>query len=299
MTAIKTPWFAALLVAGGFSLVAGPAWSRSALFDVGDHDIQGIVSDIGEGLDQARLSSVPSNGAYSGLTIKFAVSRSESAKDAETRSRVEATAIRVMVEMQRRYADRFRFVSSASRDVLIEEVAAEIANREERDRYIEDIEAQVRPDILVRSLVYERDGRPWLIFQAIAVRTAEILATSRPVSLSDNTMEVVMTEPDEVIVIDDREVAVTREREVAANNDGEEEVQLPFAPADGVFRPIALEAERLLVAHGYDPGEVDGYIDGDLRLALSLYQADSALAVNGRLTWETVENLRRDRRGPK
>ena len=79
-------------------------------------------------------------------------------------------------------------------------------------------------------------------------------------------------------------------------SDGPSGSDLPPVGSDGIFRPIALEAERLLLRHGYDPGRVDGYIDDDLRNALREYQADSALFVNGRMTWETVENLRRDRR---
>ncbi len=257
------------------ALAVVPVIADPAVAVVGDSLIDAIAADLGSGLDHARLSSVPSSGAYAGLTIKIVAFKPIGEAGEQIAAEVEAATIRLTAAMQHRFADRYRFVSDASRDALIAGIAADISDERERARVIADIEARGKPDVLIRSLVYRSGGRDRLAFQAISVGTAEILATSRAVTLGE--------EPPQPGIV---EVAAT----------------LPVGPdeaplgSDGVFRPIALEAERLLFAHGYDPGRIDGYIDEDLRDALREYQADSALVVNGRMTWETVENLRRDRR---
>jgi peptidoglycan hydrolase-like protein with peptidoglycan-binding domain len=67
-------------------------------------------------------------------------------------------------------------------------------------------------------------------------------------------------------------------------------------PLPARSRPTVLEAEGLLLDLGYDPGLVDGVLTDQTREALRAYQRDSALPVNGRMTWRAVENMRRDTR---
>ena len=67
-------------------------------------------------------------------------------------------------------------------------------------------------------------------------------------------------------------------------------------PVPSDRHPTVLEAERLLFDLGYDPGPVDGVLTGETRTALRAYQRDSALPINGRMTWRVVENMRRDTR---
>ena len=62
------------------------------------------------------------------------------------------------------------------------------------------------------------------------------------------------------------------------------------------YRPMVEETERLLANLGYDPGPVDGVLTWKAREALRAYQADSALPINGRMTRQSVENMRRDTR---
>lgn len=258
-----------------FSLAIGPMLAVPAFAAIGDSLIDAIASDLGRDLDEARLSSVPSSGAYAGLIIKFAAFKPVGGDGGDLAAEVEAVTMRLTAAMQNRFADRFRFVSDSSHAALVAGIAADISDEQERARVIADLEARGKPDILIHSLVYGIGGQDKLAFQAISVGTAEILATSRAVAL-------LKEEPQRGVV----QVAVTQ----PSNS------YPPPSGSDGIYRPIALEAEKLLIDHGYDPGRVDGYIDEDLRGALRDYQADSALVVNGRMTWETVENLRRDRR---
>lgn len=258
-----------LLAAIAVPLAVGLVFEATAQGSVSDRSIANAAKDIGRGIDEARLSAVPSDGAFSSLTIKVATYAPPANVSREIGASVNVASIQLTTAMQNKYGERYRFVSDTARNALIDDIAAEIIDESERNRVLSDIEANSRPDILIRSIVVNAETDPKLIYQAISVRTAEILATSTPI---------VLPAEDRVIVISDHNT------------------ETPPSGSDGIFRPIALEAENLLLEHGYDPGRVDGYIDDDLRDSLRDYQADSALEVNGRLTWETVENLRRDLR---
>lgn len=236
---------------------------------VSERAVETVADEIGSAIDNARLSAVPSSGVYATLTVKVAEYVGPSGISPEMEERVNASALQLTSVMQHRFGDRYRFVSDMSRDALIDDILADIHDQAERDRVLARIEANNRPDILIRAALMGSGAQKQLVYQAISVGTAEILGTTSPITLYDQT---------ETVTASDRRAPVA------------------LIGSDGVFRPVALEAERLLSERGYDPGLIDGYIDDDLRASLRLYQADSALDVNGRLTWETVENLRLDQR---
>jgi len=279
-----------LAVVCTLTVAAQSVEAASPLARIGDNAIRQIVSDIGQGIDQARLSSVPSNGAHTTLMIKFTQASSGDELNKAIAAKVEGTTIRVMAAMQQVYATQFRFISDASREALISDIKSGVSGKEERNRAIADLGAQTTQDILVRPFVYFDNGEPHLAYQAIATVTAEILVTSRSLPLT--WPEVKSADSDKYL---------EQQHDADLPRDPRKSSYQNIVPkgSDRVFRPITLEAERLLLAHGYNPGWIDGYIDEDFRKALSLYQADSALPVNGRMTWETVENLRRDRRHVK
>jgi peptidoglycan hydrolase-like protein with peptidoglycan-binding domain len=64
------------------------------------------------------------------------------------------------------------------------------------------------------------------------------------------------------------------------------------------YRPTVAEAEWRLSELGYTPGPIDGLLDAETRDALRAYQRDSALAPSGRMTRDTLNNMRRDTRLP-
>lgn len=263
----RSPGLTKLAAAMGSALFlwAAPAWTA---------EIDDVIADLGSGLDNVRMSSVPSNGAFPGLTIKFAALRDSSGLPPELAADVEAITIQVSSAMQRRYAGRFRFVSDASHDALLADLSEQVSDPAERARIAADLKAQTRADILIRGIVFSSDDDHRMIFQAVSVGTAEILTTTRAIAIGSPPAPAAI------------EIAGTPADDPAGIPPG----------TDGVFRPIALETEQLLLRNGYDPGRVDGYIDEDLRHALREYQAASALEPNGRMTRRTVENLRRDRR---
>ena len=235
----------------------------------GPSEIRTIAAELIQGLDSAKLSAVPTNGAFDEITVKIAAFRAGDGDTQDLGRAVRAVSLQLTSEMQARYGDRYRFVSAEAQEALLAELAGETAGGPATGQAAVELAARSKPDILIRPVILTMSGGTYLTYQAIGVFGAEILATSKPVALE--------REPADAVLVAD------------------------FRPAgsDGVYRPIALEAERLLRDRGYDPGAVDGYIDDDLRRALRDYQTNSALWPSGRLTWETVENLRRDRRRPQ
>jgi peptidoglycan hydrolase-like protein with peptidoglycan-binding domain len=63
----------------------------------------------------------------------------------------------------------------------------------------------------------------------------------------------------------------------------------------GVVESEPMAVEHALAANGYDPGRVDGVIDGDTRAAIREFQRDRDLAVTGAIDHDTGEELQMSR----
>ena len=255
-----------VLAAGMLALAA--AAQGAAGYAADRAEVRDIVSDLMAGLDAAPMSAVPSNGAFDKVTVKLAEHPSGADGDPSIARAVRSVTVQVAGVMQQRAGDRYRFVSTQAHNALL----ADLQNGDagDRDRVAAELAARGKPDILIQPVVFGDAGSRSLFYQAIGTHAGDILATTRAVRIQSRP------------VPEDKPILAA--------------AVLTSGGSDGVFRPVALEAERLLLARGYDPGTIDGYIDDGLRRALRAYQRDSALMPNGRLTWETVENLRRDRR---
>lgn len=243
-----------------------PAAAAASVSTVERVQITGASRDLAEGLDAARLDAVPSSGRFDTVIIRFSDATAVEGLEPAVAERVQAITLHLSSIMQSRYGERYRFISAEAQSALVDDLTRGAASDADRERIASGIAARSRPDIVIRPVLLDTDQGRAIVFQALSAATGETLATSRLVPLTDIRPET-----------------------------GELTASIP-PTSDGVFRPVALEAERLLAGHGYDPGLIDGYIDDSLRAALRRYQSDSALAPSGRLTWETVENLRRDRR---
>jgi len=57
--------------------------------------------------------------------------------------------------------------------------------------------------------------------------------------------------------------------------------------------PVVVEAQQLLLAHGYEPGIVDGLFGTRTENAIRAYQADNGLAVTGEITPPLLDLMRR------
>ncbi len=173
--------------------------------------------------------------------------------------------------LQRQARGRFRFVARDAVGDLIADMDATAAASAEREARLADLQANLRADILIRGTVRQTERGAMLSYQAIATDTGALFVTTTPVSMTARAPLPVVT-------------TVQGRRDTTAN-------RLPVGR-----HPTVLEAEQLLFDLGYDPGAVDGVLTDQTRAALRDYQRDSALPVNGRMTWNVVENMRRDTR---
>ncbi|MBO6783358.1 MAG: peptidoglycan-binding protein, partial [Alphaproteobacteria bacterium] len=237
------------------SLPAGPAAAGASAGAV-----EAAAADILQGLNDASLADVPAGGAYDKPTLAIRAVADDAPRATDARHANDL----LLAALQRRAGGRVRFVANEAVPQLIDEIGATSGTADEHEARVRDLRANLRPDILVVGTVRNTPRGDSVVYKALAMDTGVLLASAAPVSLD-----------------------APRVTTVAARDGG-----LPD-PAPTGYRQTVHEAERLLDELGYAPGPVDGRITAETRAALRAYQADSALPVNGRMTWAVVENMRR------
>lgn len=240
---------------------------------VSDHTVDTLAAEIVRGLDNADLSAVPAASGYAKPTIAIR----EFTEAAGPIDATEANYVndRLMVALQRKLRGRFRFVARDAVGDLIADIDATTEPSAARDERLRDLQANLRADILIRGIVRQTTRGAVLTYQAVASETGALFAATTPVVISGPRR---VQLPDRVgRVIDDQPAPAAR-------------------PLASRGHPTVFEVEELLFEFGYAPGPVDGVLTDETRAALRAYQRDSALPVNGRMTWRVVENMRRDTR---
>lgn len=180
---------------------------------------------------------------------------------------------RLLRELQRQGGSRFRYAAMNSLKPLIQEIQDSGASDAEMERRIADLKQNVRSDILIAGWVRVENDRAIVRYQAVGAETGASLANTKPRIIHTGTAT-----------------------GVAASNIVSKGTRPASRQYTGQVRRTVAEAEWMLTERGYHSGPVDGILTEETRQALSAYQADSALPVNGRLTRNTVDNLRRDNR---
>lgn len=260
----KTLGLVLLAVAIAVWAMLGPAAAA-----VSDRAVDALAGEILRGLDTADFDAMPAGSGYAQPTIAIKAFADEGGPvDAATANYVND---RLLMALQRQSRGRFRFVARDAVGDLIADIDATTAPSAERDARLRDLQVNLRADILIRGTIRQTGRGAVLTYQAVASETGALFATTTPVVISNPA-------PTPVRFGDVRTV----QGSVGA---------LKFNR-----HPTVLEAERMLADLGYDPGPVDGILTADTRAALRDYQGDSALPVNGRMTWAVVENMRRDTR---
>ncbi|MBO6518404.1 MAG: peptidoglycan-binding protein [Rhodospirillales bacterium] len=169
---------------------------------------------------------------------------------------------------------RFKFIALGSLGNVIAAIQAQNLPADEQAARIRALRANAQADILVHGTVRTDGGVETLSYDAVSIESGELLASTGAVALG----------PQIPPLFADNGRGVLPPAQVVSKS------------VTGRYRPTVEEAERLLAEKGYDPGPVDGVMSPETRQALSDYQRNSALPVNGRMTRQTVENLRRDTR---
>ena len=242
---------------------------------VSDRSIDALAGEIVRGLDAADLSALPAGSGYSRPTI--AIRAFTEAGGPVSAGAANYVNDRLMMALQRKARSRFRFVARDAVGDLIADIDATTEPSAARDARLRDLQANLRADILIRGTVRQTERGAMLTYQAIASETGALFVSTTPVALSAPLRP--QAPAAGIRIIEDRAGSRTR--------------SVPF-PRDR--HPTVLEAEGRLFDLGYDPGPVDGILTDQTRAALRAYQRDSALPVNGHMTWRVVENMRRDTR---
>lgn len=237
---------------------------------VSDRAVDALAGEILRGLNAADVDALPAGSGYArpAIAIKaFAdVGGPVAAADANY------VNDRLMMALQRQAGGRFRFVARDAVGDLIADIDATVEASAERDARLRDLQANLRADILIRGAIRQTGRGAVLTYQAVASETGALFVSTTPLLLTPPAARA-----NAIRVIQDRTSAQA-------------------GPVAFDRHPTVLEAERMLADLGYDPGPVDGVLNAETRDALRDYQSDSALPVNGRMTWRVVENMRRDTR---
>jgi len=254
----------------GLMIAAALVWvsTGQASAAVSDRTVDALAGEIVRGLDTANLDAVPAGSGYAQPTIAIKAF----ADDGGPVDAAEANHVndRLLMALQRQARGRFRFVARDAVGDLIADIDATAEPSAERDARLRDLQVNLRADILVRGAIRQTERGAVLSYQAVASETGVLLAATTPVVISAPAF-------------------------AQAPLSGVSTVQAT-SPLALDRHPTVLEAERMLADLGYDPGPVDGVLSAETREALRAYQGDSALPVNGRMTWSVVENMRRDTR---
>jgi peptidoglycan hydrolase-like protein with peptidoglycan-binding domain len=253
------------ILAGTMTLfVAGPA--------AADRVFAPLASELLAGIRNANVAKIPATSGYGTPTIAIrAFAKNEPPVPAEV---ANTWNHRLLAELHRQARGQFEFVDMSAIATLIRTIQASSDSGAEKADRIADLKANIRADILVSGAITLSRETPVLTYQALGVENGRLLSTSTPTRIQWPEPE-----PEQPVRIASSDLP-----------------DLPVAAFPRGFRPMVAETERRLAQLGYDPGPVDGVMTVHTRRALRSYQADSALPVNGRMTRQTVENMRRDTR---
>ncbi|MCG8490233.1 MAG: peptidoglycan-binding protein [Sneathiellales bacterium] len=223
-----------------------------------------LASDLIEDLNQVDVNSLQARDGY--LKPRIAVAPLKAKKGVLTSAQAQRFNRRIEAALLESAKGQFVIVSRSTLPQVLEEGTRALEGDDALKR-LSELNDNSQADILIIGASYNERGRTAISYQALAVESGSLLGATRTILIPDRSSPVVS--------ISDAPLPA---RDVRRKED------------------TVLEAETLLVELGYEPGPVDGIITSQTRQALSNYQRDSALPVNGRLTRAVVKNMRRDRR---
>lgn len=223
-----------------------------------------LASDLIEDLNQVDVDSLQARDGY--LKPRIAVAPLKPKEGVLSSAQAERFNRKIEAALLESANGQFVIVSRSTLPQVLEEGTRALEGDDALKR-LSELNDNSQADILIIGASYKERGRTAISYQALSVESGSLLGATRTVFIPMRS--------NPVVAISD---ANPPARDVRRKED------------------TVLEAETLLEELGYEPGPVDGIITTQTRRALSDYQRDSALPVNGRLTRAVVMNMRRDRR---
>lgn len=243
-------------------LIGYPFHAANAASTAGQFSI--LASDLIEDLNKVDVNSLQARDGY--LKPRIAVAPLKAKEGVLSATQAERFDRKIEAALLKNAGGQFVIVSRSTLPQILEEGTRALDGDDALKR-LSELNDNSQADILIIGASYKEQGRTAISYQALAVESGSLLGATRTIFIPARSNPV-------VAISDGNPVS----REVRRKED------------------TVLEAETLLAELGYEPGPIDGIITVQTRRALSDYQRDSALPVNGRLTRAVVMNMRRDRR---
>ena len=257
----------AAAVVVGILVLAGP--SRAQEYMPSQAHFRAFAHELLAGIGASDLADIPAIGGYG--KPRIAVLPFTADDEAVPRSVSGEFNARLVAELTRQGNRNFRFVARDSLKAIIGEIDSIGELEPGADERVANLLRNARVDILVVGRLRKTDDGVVLSYKAVSTEDGTLFAATMP-----------------------RRLPRARAAMVAMVRDP---APLPAPDFVGLSaglqgRPRVAEAQRLLVALGYDPGPADGVMRPRTRAALSAFQRSAGLPVNGRMTRRVVKRLR-------
>ncbi len=258
----------------GILVLAGP--SRAQDYRPSAIHFQAFADELLAGIRASDVADIPAIGGYG--KPRIAVLPFAEDEDAVSKRVAGEFNARLLAALTRQGNRDFRFVARDALKPLIRGIDAIGELEPGADDRVADLLRNARVDILVVGRLRKTGDGVVLSYKAVSTEDGTLFAATAPRRLPRARGVMVATAPR----------PAPAPAPVAA--------PIPVHTTGGLEagmegRPTVAEAQRLLIARGYDPGPVDGMVRPKMRDALRAFQRSAGLAVNGRMTREVVKRL--------
>jgi hypothetical protein len=221
-----------------------------------------FADEIVSGISSTDMSLIPARGGYGAPRV--AVWPFEGDKLPVPKALAAEYNDRLEAGIARRAKGRLRLVARPALKTLIREIESLGETDHATEVRVADLLRNASVDILVIGKMRRDHDHVVLSYKALNVENGTILSITIP----------------RWILINESPVR-------------------PPASVASLHRPMAtvVETQKLLTSLGYEPGPHNGQLTPRTRRAISAWQRDNGLLINGRMTRRMVEGLRRSVEG--
>ena len=266
---------AVVALAGSFVL-AGPA--RAALVELEQIPFKAFAEELLAGIGAANLSEIPALGGYGKPRIAVLPFRA----DDKTVPAAVASEFntRLTAELTRQGSGMYRFVARESLKSIIREIDTITELDPDKDDRVAALMRNARVDILIVGAIRRNGDAVALSYKAVSVEDGTMFAATLPRQINVATLRPARPTVTAKVLPPAPRLPRVTSRPLAK----------PVVTTRG--RPTVFDTQRMLARLGYRPGPIDGVLHGQTRAAIRAFQRDRGLQPTGRMTRQTVRQLR-------